>query len=94
MDWIALMQQQLTDPFRIGLLIALLVTAARTRNVTGTFVPLLAGLVFVAVIIPMTTSPAGEGQPFWQPIAVGIVSNAILVAVGLAGWKLVERLRP
>lgn len=93
MDWIDLMLRQLADPFRIGLIVALLVTAARTRNMTGTIVPLAAGIVFVAVIIPMTITPPGAGQAAWQLIAAGIVSNAILVALGLAGWTLVQRFR-
>ena len=82
----------LTDPFRIGLLIALVATMLRTAAVTGTLVPLAAGVVFVAVIIPMTMQ-AGQG-PLWQAVAVGIVANAVLVAIIMAVWVLIRRLRP
>ena len=42
---------QLADPFRIGLLIALIATTQRTVAATGKVIPLLAGIVFVAVLI-------------------------------------------
>jgi len=82
---------QLTDPFRVGLIVALFVTMLRTSGVTGTLLPLAAGVVFVAVIIP-TTMQAGRG-PIWQAVAMGIVSNAIILAVIMAAWALFRRLR-
>ena len=86
----AILLAQLTDPFRIGLIIALVFTMLRTAAVTGTFVPLAAG-VFVAVIIP-TTMQAGKG-PVWQVVAVGIVANAVILAVVMGAWTLLRRLR-
>ena len=86
----AILLAQLTDPFRIGLIIALVFTMLRTAAVTGTFVPLAAG-VFVAVIIP-TTMQAGKG-PVWQAVAVGIVANAVILAVVMGAWTLLRRLR-
>ena len=83
---------QLTDPFRIGLIIALAVTAARTQAVTGRVLPLLAGLAFVAIIIP-TTMQTGNADPVWRLVAVGFVVNAALLAIVLAAWSLVRRLR-
>ena len=80
---------QLSDPFRIGLLVALVFTMLRTRAQTGTWAPLAAGIVFVAVMIPMTTG-AGNG---WQPIASGLVANAIVVAVLMAIVTVYGRLR-
>ncbi len=82
---------QLTDPFRIGLIVALFATMLRTAAVTGTLVPLAAGVVFVAVIIPMTMQ-AGPG-PAWQAVAVGIVANAVILAVVMGLWTLFRRLR-
>ena len=86
-----LLLAQLIDPFRIGLIIALVATMLRTAAVTGRLVPLAAGVVFVAVIIPMTMQ-AGRG-PVWQAVAVGIVANVIILAVVLGVWTLVRRLR-
>jgi hypothetical protein len=87
-----LLLQQLADPFRIGLIVALVFTAVRTQPVTGTVVPLLAGLLFVAVIIPSTISPPGA-DGFWPAVATGLVANTILLAVVLAVRALVLRLR-
>ena len=81
----------LTDPFRIGLIVALVFTMLRTAPVTGTWLPLAAGVVFVAVIIP-TTMQAGQG-PLWQAVAVGILSNAVILAVVMGLWTLYRRLR-
>jgi hypothetical protein len=46
-------------------------------------------VVFVAVIIP-ATMPSG---PLWRAVAVGIVANAILLAVVLAVWTVIRRMR-
>ena len=86
-----LLLAQLIDPFRIGLIIALVATMLRTAAVTGRLVPLAAGVVFVAVIIPMTMQ-AGRG-PVWQAVAVGIVANAVILAVVMGAWTLLRRLR-
>ena len=82
---------QLIDPFRIGLLIALFATMLRTQAATGTFVPLAAGVTFVAVIIPVTMQ-AAQG-PLWQTVAIGIVANVIILAVVMGVWTLIRRLR-
>ena len=83
---------QLSDPFRIGLLIALFITMLRTRAASGTWVPLAAGVLFVAVIIPSTMLTA-LAQPLWQVVAVGMVSNAIILAVILGVWAVYQRFR-
>ena len=80
---------QLSDPFRIGLLVALVFTMLRTRAQTGIWMPLAAGIVFVAVMIPMTTG-AGNG---WQPIASGLVANAIVVGILMALLAALGKLR-
>lgn len=89
-----LLVSQLSDPFRIGLILALFVTMLRTRANTGLWAPLALGAVFVAVVIPVTgVAPALAGVPLVQAVAVGLVANVILLAVILAGWSLWQRLR-
>lgn len=85
-----LIVQQTTDVFRIGLLIALIATMLRTEAATGTLLPLAAGVVFVAVIIPLTTSVGGTA-PFWMQVATGVLVNAVYVAIGLGIWRLWQR---
>lgn len=92
MDLSNLILSQLADPFRIGLMVALVITMLRTQSTTGVWVPLAAGVVFVAVIIPSTIL-TGLTQPLWQIVAVGAVSNAVLLAVILAAWAVYRRLR-
>lgn len=92
MDLLELLKAQLTDPFRIGLLVALLMTMLNTARTTGQFVPLILGAVFVAVLIP--TAFQSQGTASYLAIAVGMVSNAILLAVGLgviAAWRRVAK---
>jgi hypothetical protein len=88
-----LLLSQLADPFRIGLLLALIVTMQRTRAATGVWLPLAAGALFVAVIIPVTAQRGGLPLPLWQVVAVGVVANAILLAIALAAWEVYRRLR-
>lgn len=92
MPWLDILTTQLTDPFRIALLIGLVYTMERNQAVTGRLVPLLAGMLFVAVIIPATISPPGA-TPMWQVVAVGLVANAAILAVVMAVWRLVRRAR-
>ena len=81
---------QLADPFRIGLLLALIATMLRTQAASGTWVPLAVGALFVAVIIPATqTSPV----PLWQAVAVGVAVNVVILATALAAWGVFKRLR-
>ena len=84
---------QLTDPFRLGLIVALVVTMLRTEPVTGRWVPLAAGVLFVAAILPMTTAPAGDGM-LAQVISLGIVANLVLLALVMAIRHLVLRIMP
>jgi len=89
-----LLQSQLIDPFRIGLLTALLYTAIQNRAATGMAIPLAAGVVFVAVILPGTMGlGAAAALPLWQVIAVGLVANVVILAVIMAIWRIVQRLR-
>lgn len=84
--------EQLSDPFRIGLLVALVATMLRTQTATGTWLPLAAGVVFVAVIIPMTLAPVADGGMV-AAVGYGIIANTILLAVIMAGLALWRRLR-
>lgn len=84
-----LLISQLADPFRIGLIVALVLTTLRNAAISGTIVPLLAGAVFVAVIIPV----AMEGGADPTRIATGLVANAILLGVALGLRALALRLR-
>lgn len=92
MDLSNLILSQLADPFRIGLMVALVITMLRTQGVTGVLVPLAAGVLFVAVVIPSTTLNV-LAQPLWQIVAVGLVSNAIILAVILGVWAVYQRFR-
>ena len=88
---VELIQSQLADPFRIGLIVALVVTLYRTRAATGTLLPLAAGVVFVAVILPSTG--IGGGADLMQAVLAGILSNLIILGIVLALAALVRRLR-
>ncbi|WP_210526771.1 hypothetical protein [Rubellimicrobium arenae] len=88
-----ILSAQLTDPFRLGLLVALVVTMLRTEAVTGRWTPLGFGVLFVAFIIPMTTGRE-EGLPLWQLVAVGILANLLLLALVMAIRHVVLRMMP
>lgn len=83
---------QLLDPFRIGLIFFLLMTALRTRETMGLAMPLAMGVVFVAVLLPLTTA-AGAGVDRVQAIGFGVVANAIILGVFLLGWLAWEKSR-
>lgn len=82
MDFSDIFLTQIVDPFRIGLIVMLLITAARTSATVGTLVPLALGVVFVAVLIPTALS-SSDGDMVSQ-IAVGLVTNAVILGVALA----------
>ena len=85
---IDLFTASLFDPFRAGLIIALFFTALRTRHDTGMVLPLVAGLVFVAVLIPTTM---GTAQPMLQAVCIGLAANAVVMGIVLAIWAIVTR---
>lgn len=89
MDFTSLLISQVTDIFRIGLLVGLVYTAERTRAQTGILIPLLVGIVFIAIIIA-TTMPV-TGVSIWQAIASGTVANAIITAVLWLVWSAIKR---
>ena len=71
-----LISAALIDPFRIILLVGLVVTQRRTAAVTGAILPLAAGMLFVAVIIPMTMGFGAEAG-LLKAVVAGLVANAI-----------------
>lgn len=87
-----LLVAQLTDPFRIVLLIGLVYTMLRTRPVTGTLVPLASGVAFVAIIIPVTLA-TGMAEPLWRQIAAGLLSNSVILGILLGAYTLYTRAR-
>ena len=88
---IELIQTQLADPFRIGLIVALVLTMFRTQAATGTVLPLAAGVILVAVLLPSTNPPATGS--LLQAVLAGVLSNLVILAVVLAGAFLLRRLR-
>lgn len=83
---------QLTDPFRIGLIFFLVLTAMRTRQNMGLLMPLGMGVVFIAILIPLTTA-AGAAVGRTEAIGFGILSNAIILGIVLGGWAIWEKVR-
>ncbi len=83
---------QFIDPFRLVLLVGLVWTMMRTRANSGTLIPLAAGIVFVAVLIPMTLTAASE-IPVRDQILAGLVSNTVITGVILGIWEAISRAR-
>jgi glycopeptide antibiotics resistance protein len=88
---IELVFSQLTVVFRIGLIVALVVTMFRTSTVTGRVLPLAAGVVFVAVILP-TTMPSGSAN-LGDEIIAGLITNLIILVPVLVLARLFVKLR-
>jgi len=89
MGLVDLFLAQLVDPFRIGIVIALMFTMMRTQGATGTWLPLIAGVAFISVLIP-TTLAAGKGDLI-TAILVGLVSTSVLVGAAMVVRALVLR---
>ena len=87
-----LLAAQATDVFRIGLLVALMLTTLRNRPITGTVLPLAAGALFVAVIIPLSGATP-RPEPVATQVLSGLLVNAAYIAIGLALWSLWQRRR-
>jgi hypothetical protein len=86
-----LVLSQLTDLFRIGLLIGLVYTMQRTAAVTGRVLPLALGVVFVAVIVPSTLPQ--PHVPLMDSIFSGLIANTIILAPVLLAAALMARWR-
>ncbi len=89
--------QQLADPFRWGLIVALVAVTLSTQKVTGRMIPVFAGAVFVAFLIPNTTGAGGAGaggddlERFWD-IAVGVLVDLGMAAVIAGLWTVIAPL--
>ncbi|MCX8509338.1 MAG: hypothetical protein ORN49_10755 [Rhodobacteraceae bacterium] len=80
---------QITDPFRIGMAIALMLTMLRTRHETGTLKPLALGVAFIALLIPLTVHPGQASLPV--AVTMGLLVNSLLLGTALAVRTLVLR---
>lgn len=81
------------DPFRIGLLLALLLTMRRTLATTGVWVPLTAGMIFVALLIPMTLTPPADDEML-PAVLLGLLANILilgLIWLAYALWQATRR---
>ena len=88
---IDLVLAQLMNPLRIGLIVALVFTMYRTQAATGTVLPLVLGVIFVAVILPSTQGSGATSLT--EAVMAGIVSNLIILGIVLALAVIVRRLR-
>ncbi|MDH4391826.1 MAG: hypothetical protein QE285_10455 [Aquabacterium sp.] len=86
-----LVLSQLTDLFRIGLVIGLVYTMNRTAAVTGRVLPLVLGVVFVAVMLPATMPRASAN--LLDATLAGLVSNTIILVPVLVLAALIARWR-
>jgi hypothetical protein len=86
-----LIQSQLFDPLRIGLIAGLVITMYRTAAVTGKAMPLALGVIFVAVILPVTNPK--PPVTLTDAVLAGLVSNLVILAIVLALAVLLRRLR-
>jgi hypothetical protein len=91
MDISTLLVEQFTDVFRLGLLAALIYTTERTRLQTGVVLPLVAGSVFIAFIIPATMPAGGVSQ--WLATATGVIVNLVVVSLFWLAWQAVLKSR-
>ena len=82
MNLVEIVLSQLSDPLRIGLLVALLFVAANGKGLSNRWVPLALGLAFVAVLIP-TAMASGVDEPVGAEIGIGFVTNALVVGLML-----------
>lgn len=92
MDLIDILVSQLADPFRVGLLLALLFTARNNSNVLNRWLPLGLGLVFVAVLIP-TAMASDDTAPVVSRIGLGLLSNALILGIFLLAQAAFEHVR-
>ena len=89
MDLSTLLVEQFTDIFRLGLLAGLIYTTERTRQQTGILLPLVAGVIFVSVIIPSTMPKAGV--PLWEAVAAGLIVNGIITTLFWLAWQALSK---
>jgi hypothetical protein len=88
---IDLVVSQLTDVFRIGLIVGLVYTMHRTVAVKGRVMPLVLGVMFLAILLP-SVMPSATTSLADAAIA-GLISNSIILACVLALTWVAGRLR-
>lgn len=81
MDFIGLLGEQIADPFRIALMIGLMITANNTAAQVGRAIPLVLGVLFVAVLIPTAFGTGEHGLV--ASVATGVVANIIFAVCWL-----------
>lgn len=81
----------LADPFRVALLVGLVVTQRRTAGITGRALPLAAGVLFVAVILPVTMQQGMPVPQLLRAVGIGIVANVLWLAAILGAVALWDR---
>jgi hypothetical protein len=91
MVWSDILLAQLMDPFRIGLMVALGYMTLRLRAQSGVLMPLAAGVLFFAVMLP-TSMPIAGAERILQMVT-GVAANTVIVGILAAVWIAVERLR-
>lgn len=89
MDITDLLMQQFTDLFRLGLLAGLIYTTERTRQQTGVLLPLAAGIIFVAIIIPAAMPRLDVS--IWLATATGFFTNSVIVGLFWLGFQAFSR---
>lgn len=92
MPYLDIYLAQLTDPFRIGLMIALMLTAANTAQTLNRWIPIALGVAFVAVLIPYSIG-ASTTVDTTTAVLVGLVSNVTIAAVAMGAQAAYARLR-
>jgi hypothetical protein len=93
MTLVDLVSAALADPFRVALLVGLVVTQRRTAGITGRVLPLAAGVLFVAVILPTTMQQGLTTPALLRAIGVGLVANVIWLAAILVAFAVWDRTR-
>lgn len=91
MTWSDVLLAQLIDPFRIALIVGLGWTTLRLRQSSGIVMPLIAGTLFFAVMLPMTLPMSGA--PSQIQMITGFIANVIILAVLASFWLLLQRFR-
>ena len=89
-QFLSLVTAALADPFRIVLLVGLVLTQRRTKAQTGVLIPLALGVLFVAALLPMTMGFGAEAGQV-MAIGAGVVANVILLVPMLLVAHLWDR---
>ena len=88
--------EQFTDIFRIGMILFLVVTSVNTARATptraGRAAPLVLGVLFIAVLIPVSFQR--DAPDLLPRILLGVAVNAIWLGIMLALLFVWKRMRP